>query len=67
MEIVVMLLTVAVCILVAIGFVLVLLLQSVASIGLYLIEWRKEFDAMFVLADEYDGDDSEEEEIEQWK
>ena len=71
---VVMLLTVAVCLLAAIAFVAVLLLGALTQVlhvlaaqNLHLIEWKEKFDEMFVTMDEYDSDDSEEEEIRGWK
>lgn len=69
-----MLLAFILCILIGIAFVAVCLLGALnqvlrvmAAQNLHLIEWKEKFDAMFTLMDEYDGDDSEEEEIEQWK
>jgi len=74
LEIVVMLLTVAVCLLAAIALVAVLLLGALTQVlhvlaaqNLHLIEWKEKFDEMFVTMDEYDSDDSEEEEIRGWK
>ena len=74
LETVVMLLTVAVCLLAAIALVAVLLLGALTQVlhvlaaqNLHLIEWKEKFDEMFVTMDEYDSDDSEEEEIRGWK